>query len=58
MNPNDYLIQSEAVQSGLIPVEHLESESINEWYAILEDNETTTSLKYLSNSFLYHLTLA
>lgn len=51
MNTNDYLLQSEIIKTGLISVEDLQNETINEWYTILDDNETPDYFKTLIKFF-------
>lgn len=51
MNLNDYLLQSEVVKTGLISVQELQSESINDWYTILQDAETADEIKILIKFF-------
>ena len=51
MNPNDYLLQSAVVQTGLISVKDLQSETIDKWHLILEDKETSDEFKILIKFF-------
>ena len=52
MNLNNYLLQSEVVKEGYLSLEEIQSETINEWYTIIEDNEIPEDFKVFTKLFL------